>query len=132
MSLGVDLLPNSMIFDLPISINTKTIMTIRINLTRIFRSIAVIATIILGALIINLNYVDTALAADNYSAATDTYQETRNLNRVNSTPEELAKSKLDRPEETEGKSIYDRVVERVDNQRNEVLKEGDKSTKSSR
>ena len=132
MSLGVDLLPNSIIFDLPISRNTKTIMTIRINLTRIFRSIAVIATIILGALIINLNYVDTALAADNYSAATDTYQETRNLNRVNSTPEELAKSKLDRPEETEGKSIYDRVVERVDNQRNEVLKEGDKSTKSSR
>lgn len=107
-------------------------MTKKINLTRISRSIAVIATIILGALIINLNYVDTALAADNYSAPTDTYQETRNPNRVNSSPEELAKSKLDRPEEAKGESIYDRVVERVDNQRKETLKDENRSIKSSR
>ena len=73
----------------------------------------------IGLLLTNLTYDGQALAADNYSAATDTYQETRNPNRVNTTREELAKSEIDKPDESEakGESIYERVIERTNQQR---------------
>ena len=85
-------------------------------------TVAVVLTV--GMFLINLSYSGPALAADNYSAATDTYQETRNPNRVNSTREELSNSKLDLPEESQdnGESIYERVVDRVNQQRDTSIK----------
>ena len=98
------------------------------NIARILRSLAVTTVIILGVFVINMNYAPQALAADNYSAATDTYQETRNPNRVNTTTDELADSKMSEQKEAEGKSIYDRLVEKTDNQRDEALgKDNNKS-----
>lgn len=87
------------------------------NLASILRSVAVAIVAIFSISILNIASVPTALAADNYSAATDTYQETRNPNRVSTTTDELAKSKLNQEEEAKGESIYDRLVEKVDNQR---------------
>ena len=93
--------------------------------------ITVAVVLIVGTFLINPSYNGQALAADNYSAATDTYQETRNPNRVNSTREELANSKLDLPEEREsdGESIYERVVDRVNQQRDTSIK-GTSNTKT--
>lgn len=88
------------------------------------RKLALAFVLIIGILTINLANPDMAIAADNYSAETDTYQETRNPNRVNTTREELANSKLNStPEaETEGQSIYDTVVDRVNSQRDTSIK----------
>lgn len=93
----------------------------RLNITCIFRSIAIALVIFLGSLCFNTNYDSVALAADNYSAPTDTYQETRNPNRVNTDTEELKKSNINQPEATEEESIYDRLVDKVDRTRNEAL-----------
>ena len=83
------------------------------------RSLVLAFVLVLGMLIFNPFATTSALAGDNYSAETDTYQETRNPNRVDTTREELAKSKLSTSaeEETEGQSIYDTVVDRVNKQR---------------
>lgn len=86
------------------------------NINRWLR-IAAIAILTVGIWFVNIAYSGSVLAADNYSAETDTYQETCNPNRVDSTKEELAKSTVHVPEETAGKSIYERVVERVDSQK---------------
>ena len=86
--------------------------------------------LIIGIFTINVATSDRAIAADNYSAETDTYQETRNPNRVNTTPEELKNSKLSStPEEEKGQSIYETVVERVNNQRDTSIK-GSSNTKT--
>ena len=89
------------------------------NIVRRWRSIALALVLSIGILVTNLAYSGQALAADNYSAATDTYQETRNPNRVNTTREELAKSEIDKPEESEakGQSIYEQVIDRTNQQR---------------
>ena len=95
------------------------------KLIQSFRLFAIGAIAILSTFLFNANY---ALAADNYSAATDTYQESRNPNRVNTTTEELAKSNLNEMEETEGESIYEHLVEKVDNRENEALVTADNKT----
>jgi hypothetical protein len=99
----------------------------KLQTNRICRSFALVTITIFGIFLLNINYLPTALAADNYSPATDTYQETRNLNRVNTKTEELAKSKLNRSEETKGQSIYDRLVDKVDRQNKEVSKDSRKT-----
>ena len=99
-------------------------------MTRLIRSLTIATIVIFGAFLLNITYEPTALAADNFNSATDTYQETRNPNRVNSTREELAKSKLDVPEKTEGESIYDRVVDRVNKQERTANAESNKSDRS--
>ena len=88
------------------------------NVVRWLRNLTLALILTIGLFLTNLSYGASALAADNYSAATDTYQETRNPNRVNTTREELAKSKLDKPDESEakGESIYEQVIERTDRQ----------------
>ena len=95
---------------------------------RYLRNMALALALTVGMFLTNLNYSGQALAADNYSAATDTYQETRNPNRVNTTTEELANSKLNLPKE-EGKSIYDTLVDRVNKQQDTSVK-GTSSTKT--
>ena len=89
------------------------------NVVRWLRNLTLTLVLTIGLLLTNLTYSGSALAADNYSAATDTYQETRNPNRVNTTREELAKSKLDKPDENEakGQSIYEQVIDRTNQQR---------------
>ncbi len=81
------------------------------------------AIAILVVLLFNLICAPVAFADDNYSAETDTYQETRNPNRVDTTAEELAQSNLDLPDEDKGKSIYESLVEKVDSRRDESLSE---------
>lgn len=95
------------------------------NPSKILRA-TIIVTVAFFALLINFSYIPAAHAGDNYSAPTDTYQETRNPNRVNTTKEELAKSNLDRPEENKGESIYERVVDKVNQQ---AGKDSEKTTK---
>ena len=92
-------------------------------LTRL-RRIAIALVLIVGIFTINLASADLAIAGDNYSAETDTYQETRNPNRVDTTREELANSELNTTpeEETKGQSIYDTVVDRVNRQRDTSIK----------
>lgn len=101
------------------------------NVFRCLRNTALAFVLTIGLLLTNFADSGQALAADNYSAATDTYQETRNPNRVNSTREELANSKLDLPEESEveGESIYETVVDRVNRQRDTSVK-GQSNTKT--
>jgi len=91
------------------------------NIGHIWRSLCVAIVVIFGVFLININYAPVALAGDNYNAATDTYQETRNPNRVSTTTDELAKSNMNQQQEAQGESIYDRLVEKVDNRRNEAL-----------
>ncbi|MEM7595542.1 MAG: hypothetical protein AAF383_29250 [Cyanobacteria bacterium P01_A01_bin.83] len=83
----------------------------------------------LGIFVINPISSAPALAGDNYSAETDTYQETRNPNRVDTTREELAKSNLGSTPEEEGQSIYDTVIDRVNQQRDTSIK-GSSNTKT--
>ena len=100
------------------------------NIVRCLRNLTLALVLTIGMFLTNLAYSGQALAADNYSAATDTYQETRNPNRVNTSTEELSKSKMDLPEEKEeGTSIYDRVVDRVNQQRDTSIK-GESNTKT--
>ena len=89
------------------------------NIVRGLRNLLLALVLTVGLLLTNLAYGGQAMAADNYSAPTDTYQETRNPNRVNTTREELAKSGIDKPEESEakGESIYEQVVDRTNRQR---------------
>ncbi|MGV2827090.1 hypothetical protein [Myxosarcina sp. GI1(2024)] len=87
------------------------------NITHWLRTVAIAFILIVGTWLLNVPYSATALAGDNYSAETDTYQQTRNPNRVDSNKEELANSKTYLPEETEGKSIYENVIDRVNQQR---------------
>ena len=97
------------------------------------RSLVLAFILVLGMLVLNPISATPALAGDNYSAETDTYQETRNPNRVDTTREELAKSKLSTTakEETEGQSIYDTVVDRVNNQRDTSIQgSSNKKTRS--
>ena len=96
------------------------------------RSLIMALILALGVIIISPIDSESALASDNYSAPTDTYQETRNPNRVNTNPEDLAKSKLDSPKEDEakGQSIYESVVDRVNNQRDTSVKTSNNRTKS--
>lgn len=76
-------------------------------------------TLVLMAVVVfaNVVYSGQALAADSYNAPTDGYVETRNPNRVESTTEEIAKSKLGVPDKNQGESIYDRVVEKTNKQK---------------
>lgn len=88
------------------------------NIVRRLRHITLALVLTVGLLLTNFAYSGQAMAADNYSAATDTYQETRNPNRVNTTREELAKSELDKPRASEaGESIYEQVIDRTNKQR---------------
>ncbi|MBE9043984.1 hypothetical protein IQ255_06125 [Pleurocapsales cyanobacterium LEGE 10410] len=97
---------------------------------RCLRNLALAFVLIVGMFLTNLADGGQALAADNYSAPTDTYQETRNPNRVDTSTEELTKSKIDLPEEQEqGTSIYEQVVDRVNQQRDTSLK-GQSNTKT--
>ena len=100
------------------------------NIRRL-RKLAFALVLIIGILTINVATSGLAIADDNYSAETDTYQETRNPNRVDSTREELSNSKLNSTpeEETKGKSIYDTVVDRVNRQRDTSIK-GSSNTKT--
>ena len=100
------------------------------NTLRCLRNLTLALVLTIGMLLTNLAYSGQALAADNYSAATDTYQETRNPNRVNTSTEELAKSKIDVPEEKEqGTSIYEQVIDRTNQQRDTSVK-GQSNTKT--
>ena len=101
------------------------------NIFSRLRQLVVALVLIIGVLTINLTNMGTAIAADNYSAETDTYQETRNPNRVDTTRDELAKSELNSTpeEETKGQSIYDTVVDRVNRQRDTSIK-GTSNTKT--
>ena len=92
----------------------------KINVFNLLRSFAI--AFIFGLGVITLNVVTTlpVYAGDNYSAQTDTYQETRNPNRVDTTSEELANSKLNEPEE-KGKSIYENLIDKVDRQKQSAL-----------
>ena len=92
----------------------------KINLFNLLRSFAIAFTFVLGVIILNVGTTLPAYAGDNYSAQTDTYQETRNPNRVDTTTEELAKSKLNEPEE-KGKSIYENLIDKVDRQKQSAL-----------
>ena len=76
-------------------------------------------TLVLMAVVVftNVVYSGRALAADSYNAPTDGYVETRNPNRVDSTTEEIAKSKLNVPDKNQGESIYERVVEKTNEQK---------------
>ncbi len=88
------------------------------NVVRCLRNLTLALVLTIGLLLTNLSPSGSALAADNYSASTDTYQETRNPNRVNTTREELAKSELDKPDdEAKGQSIYEQVIDRTNQQR---------------
>ena len=88
------------------------------NVVRCLRNLTLALVLTIGLFLTNLSPSGSALAADNYSAATDTYQETRNPNRVNTTREELAKSELDKPDdEAKGQSIYEQVIDRTNQQR---------------
>ena len=95
------------------------------------RRFALALVLIIGVFTISLTNTEIAIAGDNYSAETDTYQETRNPNRVDTTRDELADSKLNSTpeEETEGQSIYDAVVDRVNRQRDTSVK-GSSNTKT--
>ena len=95
----------------------------------IFSSLTAIFAIAFAVLIVNFSYVSPVLAGDNYSAATDTYQETRNPNRVDTTTKELAESNLSQPEEAKGESIYENLVKRVDQRRDEALGEDTATSK---
>lgn len=101
------------------------------NILYRLRKLTIALILIIGIFTINVASSSQAIAADNYSAETDTYQETRNPNRVDTTPEELRNSKMSTTaeEETEGKSIYDTVVERVNRQRDTSVK-GSSNTKT--
>ena len=76
-------------------------------------------TLVLMAVVVftNVVYSGRALAADSYNAPTDGYVETRNPNRVESTTEEIAKSKINIPDENKGESIYQRVIEKTNEQK---------------
>lgn len=93
------------------------------------RKLAFAFILTIGIFTINVAISPQAIAADNYSAETDTYQETRNPNRVNTTPEELKNSKLSSTPEEESQSIYDTVVDRVNSQRDTSVK-GSSNTKT--
>ena len=93
------------------------------------RKLALAFILIVGIFTINVVSSGQAIAADNYSAETDTYQETRNPNRVDSTREELKNSKLSSTPEEESQSIYDTVVDRVNSQRDTSVK-GSSNTKT--
>ncbi len=93
----------------------------KINVFNLLRSFAIAFTFGLGVIILNVGATLPAYAGDNYSAQTDTYQETRNPNRVDTTTEDLAKSKLNVPEE-EGKSIYENLIDKVDRQKQFALR----------
>ena len=100
------------------------------NIVHRLRRLTFAFILTIGIFTINVAISSQAIAADNYSAETDTYQETRNPNRVNTTPEELKDSKLSStPEEEKGQSIYETVVERVNNQRDTSIK-GSSNTKT--
>jgi len=94
------------------------------NILSRLRNLILAFVVVLGMLIFNPISTTSALAGDNYSAETDTYQETRNPNRVDTTREELAKSNMGSTpeEETKGQSIYDSVVDRVNKQRDTSIK----------
>ena len=87
------------------------------NLSR--RLFKVSLTLVLMAVVVftNVVYSGRALAADSYNAPTDGYVETRNPNRVESTTEEIAKSKINVPDENKGESIYQRVIEKTNEQK---------------
>lgn len=81
-------------------------------------------TLVLMAVVVlsNVVYSGRALAADSYNPPTDGYVETRNPNRVDSTTEELAKSKINVPDKNKSDSIYERVVERTNKQETDSSK----------
>lgn len=101
------------------------------NLSRRLRKISLALVLMTVIFLTNVVSSGQALAADSYDAPIDGYIETRNPNRVNSTTEELAKSKINLPDENKGESIYERVVEKTNEQKtNSAL--GKTKTESSR
>ena len=89
----------------------------------LFQSLVLVTIAVLSTVMLHLAYEPAALAADNYNAAMDGYQETRNPNRVNSSEEELKNTNIYQSEETEEDSIYDRLVEKVNKQKDNAVKE---------
>lgn len=87
------------------------------NIRRRLRKISLALVLMTVIFLTNVVSGGQALAADSYDAPIDGYIETRNPNRVNSTTEELAKSKINLPDENQGESIYDRVVEKTNKQK---------------
>ena len=101
------------------------------NLRRRLRKISLALVLMTVIFLTNVISGGQALAADSYDAPIDGYVESRNPNRVDSTTEELAKSKINLPDENKGESIYQRVVERTNEQKtNSAL--GKTKTESSR
>lgn len=93
-----------------------------VTVSRYLRSLALAIIMVLGMVVINVGHTGQALAADNYSAPTDTYQETRNPNRVTTTTDELANRKPEADkEEIKGESIYDRLVDKVNREQKSAL-----------
>lgn len=92
------------------------------NLGRRLRKISLALVFMTVIFLTNVVSSGQALAADSYNAATDGYVETRNPNRVDSTTEEIAKSKMNLPDENKGESIYDRVVEKTNKQKTDSSK----------
>lgn len=92
------------------------------NLSRQLFKVSLTLVLVTVVMFSNLIYSGRALAADSYNAPTDGYVETRNPNRVDSTTEELAKSKINVPDKNQGDSIYERVVERTNKQKTDSSK----------
>jgi hypothetical protein len=87
------------------------------NLSRKIRKISLALVLMTVIFLTNVVSGGQALAADSYDAPIDGYVESRNPNRVDSTTEELAKSKINLPDENQGESIYERVVEKTNEQK---------------
>lgn len=101
------------------------------NLSRRLSKISLALVMMTVILLTNVVSSGQALAVDSYEAPIDGYVESRNPNRVDSTTEELAKSKINLPDENKGESIYQRVVEKTNEQKtNSTL--GKTKTESSR
>ena len=92
------------------------------NLTVKLRKVLLALVLTVGILFTQVAYGGQVLAADAYNSATDGYMETRNPNRVNSTTEEISKSKLNLPDDNQGESIYDRAVDKSNKQQTDGSK----------
>ena len=90
------------------------------NIFRRLPKIILAFVMVLGMFVINLSYSQQAFAANKSNAEADTYIENRNPNLGgNMNGEDLVNNGLDAPEtdSAKGESIYESVVERVNNQK---------------
>lgn len=90
--------------------------------TNFIQSLILVTVMVLSAIALPFAYETAALAADNYNAAMDGYQETRNPNRVKSSEEEIKNSEIYQTEETAENSIYEELVEKVNKEKETAAK----------